>query len=102
MIPILGIFWSFGMNNSDLLDLVQSVAQEEWGEKWMANLVRRYCEISQAQGDLAATVSRRRPQIERVFKSRSCSVATLLLLFSAVGLQIRVVKVKVVEEELFP
>jgi DNA-binding phage protein len=81
------------MTNLELLNLVRDTAQEKWGDRWMAETVRAYCEVAQRHGDQTATVTRRRPSLERAFKNGSCTVDTLLNLFDAVGLQMRIIKI---------
>ena len=81
------------MNCAELIDLVKGRAVEKWGDNWMASIVREYVAIAKADfGDASATVTRRRPQIERLFEKRNCQVDTLLILLATVDLKIKLVE----------
>jgi hypothetical protein len=69
-----------------ILERIKQRSIARWGEeKWLANLVREYVKIAQAQGDDKATPINRRPQIERAFKVGSCTLDTAITLAAAVG-----------------
>jgi hypothetical protein len=67
------------------LQEIQRRAEEIWGDRWQAEIARRYADLAQAAGDAEATYEKRRPQIYRVFREKSCGVDTLFLLAEAVG-----------------
>jgi hypothetical protein len=65
-----------------ILEKIQELAEEKWGDKWLLELVREYCQIS---GDESATVRTRKPQITRAFEVGSCTLETAIALAAAVG-----------------
>lgn len=68
-----------------ILEAIQRRAMERWGDKWMAELVKAYVKIAIVHGDEKATSVNRRPQIERLFESGTCTLEKAIWLAAAVG-----------------
>jgi hypothetical protein len=69
-----------------VLDRIKARAIGQWGEKkWLAELVKKYCQIAKRQGDETATPLSRRPQLERVFERGTCTADTLMILAATVN-----------------
>lgn len=83
----------------DILEAIQRRAIAHWGEKWIAELVKAYVKIAIANGDEGATVVKRRPQIERTFKTGSCTLDTAIVLAAAVGCRFQMACTSVEVEE---
>jgi hypothetical protein len=83
----------------DILDAIQRRAVERWEKRWMAELVKTYVKIAIANGDETATPVNRRPQLERAFKSGTCTLDTAILLAAAVGCKFQLHCTKVEVEE---
>lgn len=83
----------------EILDAIQRRAMERWQDKWMAELVKAYVKIAIANGDEGATVVKRRPQLERVFKSGTCTLDTVIWLAAAVECRFQMVCTRVEVEE---
>jgi predicted RNA-binding Zn ribbon-like protein len=83
----------------EILEAIQRRAIARWGEKWVAELVKAYVQIAIAKGDAEATVVKRRPQIERAFKTGSCTLDTAIALAAAVGCRFQMACVSVEIEE---
>lgn len=74
------------INGQVILSRIRQRAIDQWGEeKWLVNLVKEYVKLATAQGDEKATVTGRRPQIQRTFEVGSCTLDTAILLAAAVG-----------------
>lgn len=85
---------------ASILERIKQRAIAKWSEeKWLANLVREYVKIAQAQGDDKATPINRRPQIERAFKVGSCTLDTAINLAAAVGCRFQMACTTVEVEE---
>lgn len=69
----------------EILEVIQRRAIDRWGEKWVAELVKAYVRIANANGDDKATAINRRPQIERAFETGSCTIEKAIWLAAAVG-----------------
>ncbi len=74
-----------------ILDRIQHQAEKQWGDKWMANLVKEYVKIAREQGDEKATPVSRRTQIERAFERGSCNLDTAIMLAAALGCRFQMV-----------
>jgi hypothetical protein len=68
----------------EILNVIQRRAMDRWGEKWMAELVKAYVKVANANGDEKATAINRRPQIERMFEAGSCTLDKAIWLAAAV------------------
>jgi hypothetical protein len=69
-----------------ILDRIKARAIDRWGEKkWLAEMVKKYCQMAKTQGDETATPVNRRPQIERAFERGTCTADTLILLAATVN-----------------
>jgi hypothetical protein len=78
------------MNSSDkakaILQAIATEAQTMWGEDWVKNLVRKYCEIeSQETGEEIKPVHRR-SQIVRAVETGAVTLETLIRLAECVGM----------------
>jgi len=81
-------------SGSNILQAIQSRAEQKWGDRWMANLVREYVEIIKERGyekDQNATTVNRRPHLERAFKTGGCTLDTAIALAAAVGCRFQMV-----------
>ncbi|NJN89536.1 MAG: hypothetical protein HC878_03590 [Leptolyngbyaceae cyanobacterium SL_5_14] len=82
-----------------IVNAIIAEAQAIWGEDWFPNLVRRYCEIEQAEGvePEKATPINRRTQILFLTKPQGSDpkqnpkIETLLKLAEAVGGEVQLV-----------
>lgn len=83
----------------EILEAIQRRAIARWGEKWIAEIVKAYVKIAIANGDVGATVVKRRPQIERAFKSGSCTLDTAIALAAAVDCRFQMACTRVEVEE---
>lgn len=82
-----------------ILEAIQRRAIDRWGDRWIAELVKAYVQIAIANGDEGATVVKRRPQIERAFKSGGCTLDTAIALAAAVGCRFQMACTNVEVEE---
>jgi hypothetical protein len=73
------------------LELVKKLAEEQWGEKWIKELVEAYVSIENSENEEQETCGNaRRPMIVRAFSNGGCSVDTLGRMYEALGCQIQV------------
>jgi DNA-binding phage protein len=78
-----------------MVNAIAQVAQEQWGEDWLADLVRRYCEIEQEEtGNEKATPINRRSQLLTAINEGNPKMETLVRLAIAVGVELQLVVVK--------
>ena len=69
-----------------VLERIKARAIGQWGErKWLAEVVKKYCQIAKTQGDETATPLARRPQLERAFERGTCTADTLIMLAATVN-----------------
>jgi hypothetical protein len=78
------------MTNKELFNVIESTARKQWGDQWMARLSAHYAAIASRHGDTNATARSRRPQLQRAFDRKSCTVETLTWLAQAAGLDISI------------
>jgi hypothetical protein len=78
-----------------MVTAIAEAAQEQWGEDWLANLVRRYCELEQAEtGNEKATPINRRSQLVTVLNEGNPKAETLVRLAMAVGAEVQLVVIR--------
>lgn len=84
---------------SDCLEIIKERAEASYGDKWLAELAKRYVVILQQQGDEKATYANRKRTVYRAFEEGSCSAETLFSLIQAVDcrLQIACTEVKILQ-----
>jgi hypothetical protein len=84
---------------ADCLEIIKERAQKNSGDKWLAELAKRYVAILQQQGDEKATYANRKRTVYRAFEEKSCSAETLFNLIEAVDckLQIACTEVKILQ-----
>jgi hypothetical protein len=74
-----------------ILERIKKRTIAKFGGKWLAGLTKAYIPLAIKSGDETATVANRRPQIEQIFKRKSCKVDSLILLAAAVGCRFQMV-----------
>lgn len=71
-----------------IIEAISREAKARWGDDWIAELVRAYCEIESAEVGELIKPQKRRSQIERSMKTHSATLPTLIRLTKAVGIEI--------------
>jgi hypothetical protein len=68
-----------------LLEAIKTRAIELWGDKWLANLVRKHSEVMGAEDTKGRYI-----QLKRIFERKSCNIETLSGMMLAIdcGLQL--------------
>lgn len=75
---------------ADHLSTIHALALESWGEGWIKNLVRQYCEILADRGIQATTKSRRSTVLKAVTGDGGCNAQLLIDLYAAVDCEIKI------------
>lgn len=77
------------MKAAEHIQLIENLSKEEWGEKWLKNVVAAYVDVANKEGENTCLNSRR-PMIMRAFENRSCSLDTIDKLYRALGCEIQI------------
>jgi hypothetical protein len=65
-------------NGNGILEAITCRANDCWGERWIAEIVKAYVKVAIANGDEKATPVNRRPQTKRALKAGSCTLDTAI------------------------
>jgi len=76
---------------SDRLMQIKILALEQWGDKWLREIVNAYVERENLEG-AETCPNARRPMILRAFNNGGCSVDTLTRLYECLGCEIQIRK----------
>jgi hypothetical protein len=72
-----------------LIDAIASQAKALWGDdRYIAELVRRYCELESSETGKDVKPVQRRSQLVRTLEEKTCELTTLMRLLAAVGIEI--------------
>lgn len=71
-----------------IIDAIATQAQALWGDKWLAELVKQYCEIETAESGREIKPVQRRSQIARSLEEKACEITTLMRLLAAVRIEL--------------
>jgi hypothetical protein len=76
---------------SAILNTIAEQAKNKWGEEWLAEIVRTYCEIEEKEEGSRMRIKpvNRRGQILRAFQEGSTTLPTLCRLAEAVGINLK-------------
>lgn len=70
-----------------LVDAIIAQAQEQWGDRYVVEAVKGYCNVENRETGKELKPVQRRSQIERVFKEKSCDLTTLFRLLEVVQIE---------------
>ncbi|NJR63182.1 MAG: hypothetical protein HC769_33025 [Cyanobacteria bacterium CRU_2_1] len=73
---------------ANIINTIASQAQAVWGDRWIAELVRRYCEIESIESGKGIKPVQRRSQLVRALEEKTCELTTLMRLLQATGIEI--------------
>jgi DNA-binding phage protein len=74
-----------------IVDAIASEAKDRWGDRWIAELVRAYCEIETAETGKEVKPVARRSQLVRAIELATPTLETLLRLAAAVDMELQAV-----------
>ncbi|WNZ22722.1 hypothetical protein HJG54_07535 [Leptolyngbya sp. NK1-12] len=73
---------------SHIIDTIISQAQTVWGDRYLIELVRAYCEIESTETGKAIKPVQRRSQLVRILNEKTCELTTLMRLLTSVGIEL--------------
>ena len=73
---------------TQIIDAIATQAQTLWGDRHLAELVKRYCEIESNELGKEVQPVQRRSQLVRTLNEKTCELITLTRLLAAVGMEI--------------
>lgn len=71
-----------------IIDAIISQAQTVWGDRYLIELVRCYCEIESQETGKEVKPVQRRSQLVRTLETKTCELTTLMRLLQAVNIEI--------------
>jgi hypothetical protein len=73
---------------AQIIDTIATQAQAFWGNRHLAELVKRYCEIESNELGKEVQPVQRRSQLVRALTEKTCELTTLTRLLAAVGMEL--------------
>lgn len=82
------------MNSQDqakaIIEAIQTEAERIWGDRWMAEITKKYCEIESQELNREIKPPQRRSQLGRIFEEGNATLPTLIRLGTAINGKIRI------------